>query len=397
MRYDIVIIGGGIIGSSIAYHLAHDGRAGEVAVIERDPSYGEAATPRGSGGIRQLFSLPENVSMSGYGLPFYQNFAETMAVQDGAGQNETGKAEPADISFRRQGYLFVSDGGDAATMEANFRNQEGLGVKAELLDGPGLSHLFPAIRTDDIDLAVYSADDAWIDAYAALQGFKRKARNLGVSYRQEAVEAANFSKAKIEAITCASGERIEADLFILAAGAWSGALGALLSIDLPVEPMSRESYFFRCATALEPLPFIKTETDLAFRPEGTGYTGGVPDWSVPAGWNFELDPTRFEEIVWPALAHRVPAMETLKLERGWRGHYARNRLDYSAIIGRWEAEPSNLYVATGFSGHGIMHAPATGLAIAELILGGRFETMDLSRFGTGRILRGEPYREAGIV
>ena len=209
MRYDIVIIGGGIIGSSIAYHLAHDGRAGEVAVIERDPSYGEAATPRGSGGIRQLFSLPENVSMSGYGLPFYQNFAETMAAQDGTGQNETGKAEPADISFRRQGYLFVSDGGDAATMEAHFRNQGGLGIKAELLDGPGLSRLFPAIRTDDIDLAVYSPDDAWIDAYAALQGFKRKARNLGVSYLQEVVEVVNFSKAKIEAspVLQASGSR----------------------------------------------------------------------------------------------------------------------------------------------------------------------------------------------
>jgi glycine/D-amino acid oxidase-like deaminating enzyme len=196
-------------------------------------------------------------------------------------------------------------------------------------------------------------------------------------------------------VSQANGSR--RDLFILAAGAWSGALGTLLGIDLPVEPMSRESYFFRCATALEPLPFIKTETDLAFRPEGTGYTGGMPDLSVPPGWNFELEPTRFEEIVWPALAHRVPAMETLKLERRWRGHYARNRLDYSAIIGRWETEPYNLYVATGFSGHGIMHAPATGLAIAELILDGRFETMDLSRFGTGRILRREPYREAGIV
>ena len=275
MRYDIVVISGGIIGSSIDYHLAHDGRAGEVAVIERDPSYGEAAPPRGSGGIRRLFSLPENVAMSGYGLPFYQNFSETMAVPNRAGKNGTGKADPADISFRRQGYLFVSDGGDAAIMEANFRDQEGLGVKAELLDGPGLSSLFPAIRTDDVDLAVYSPDDAWIDAYAALQGFKRKARNLGVSYRQETVEAADFSNAKIKAVTCASGERIEADLFILAAGAWSGALGTLLGIDLPVEPMSRESYFFRCAAALEPLPFIKTETDLAFHPEGTGYTGGL--------------------------------------------------------------------------------------------------------------------------
>jgi FAD-dependent oxidoreductase domain-containing protein 1 len=386
MRHDIVIIGGGIIGSSIAYHLARGG-ANDVAVIERDPTYEVAATPRGSGGIRQLFSLPENVDMARHGLSFYENFAETMAV-DG---------EAAEISFRRQGYLFISDGGDAAIMEANFRSQEGLGIKAELLDAPGLARLFPAVRVDDVDLAVYSPDDAWIDAYAALQGFRRKARSLGVTYLQDEMALAELSDGKVEAIICASGERIEADLFVLAAGAWSGEVGHLFGIDLPVEPMSRESYFFRSEATLEPLPFIKTETDLAFRPEGIGYTGGVPDWSVPASWNWELDPTRFEEIVWPALAHRVPAMETLKLERGWRGHYARNSLDKSAIIGLWEGEPGNLHIATGFSGHGIMHAPATGLASAELILKGRFQTMDLSRFGTGRVLRREPYAEAGIV
>ncbi|MBL6599551.1 MAG: FAD-binding oxidoreductase [Alphaproteobacteria bacterium] len=386
MRHDIVIIGGGIIGSSIAYHLANAG-AGDVAVIERDPTYEIAATPRGSGGIRQLFSLPENVAMTRHGLPFYECFDEIMAV-DG---------ESPAISFRRQGYLFVSDGGDAATMEANFRNQETLGVAAELLDGPALERLFPSIRADDVDIAVYSPNDAWIDAYAALQGFRRKARSLGVTYLQDEVATAEITDGKVGAILCASGERIEADLFVLATGAWSGEVGHLFGVDLPVEPMSRESYFFRCEAELEPLPFIKSETDLAFRPEGAGYTGGVPDWSVPAGWNWELDPNRFEEVVWPALAHRVPAMETLRMERGWRGHYARNSLDKSAIIGRWEGEPANLFIATGFSGHGIMHAPATGLAMAELILGGRFETMDLARFGTGRILRREPYAEMGIV
>ena len=386
MRHDIVIIGGGIIGSSIAYHLANAG-AGDVAVIERDPTYEIAATPRGSGGIRQLFSLPENVAMTRHGLPFYECFDEIMAV-DG---------ESPAISFRRQGYLFVSDGGDAATMEANFRNQETLGVAAELLDGPALERLFPSIRADDVDIAVYSPNDAWVDAYAALQGFRRKARSLGVTYLQDEVATAEITDGKVGAILCASGERIEADLFVLATGAWSGEVGHLFGVDLPVEPMSRESYFFRCEAELEPLPFIKSETDLAFRPEGAGYTGGVPDWSVPAGWNWELDPNRFEEVVWPALAHRVPAMETLRMERGWRGHYARNSLDKSAIIGRWEGEPANLFIATGFSGHGIMHAPATGLAMAELILGGRFETMDLARFGTGRILRREPYAEMGIV
>ena len=161
--------------------------------------------------------------------------------------------------------------------------------------------------------------------------------------------------------------------------------------------MSRESYFFRCEKELEPLPFIKTETDLAFRPEGDGYTGGVPDWSVKAGWNWELSNDYFQNTVWPALANRVPALEVIKLERSWRGHYARNSLDFNAILGRWVGEPENLFLATGFSGHGIMHAPATGLAMSELILTDKFQTIDLARFGLARIVEEKPYRESGII
>ena len=123
----------------------------------------------------------------------------------------------------------------------------------------------------------------------------------------------------------------------------------------------------------------------------------MPDWGVKGGWNWELSPTRFEDTVWPSLAHRIPAMETIKLERPWRGHYARNNLDYNAIIGPWVGDPHNLSIATGFSGHGIMHAPATGLAISELVLEGRYKTIDLTRFGTDRIVAEKPYQESGIV
>ena len=168
MNYDIVIIGGGIIGSSVAYHLARDGRAGTIAVIERDITYSEAATPRGSGGIRQLFSLPENIEMARYGLDFYKKFDQTMSS----------KGDQISISFRRQGYLFVSDAGNEKVMEQNFHNQQKMGVKAQLLDNTNLEQLFPSIYNNDLKLAVYSPDDAWIDAYSALNGFKSKAREL---------------------------------------------------------------------------------------------------------------------------------------------------------------------------------------------------------------------------
>lgn len=387
MNYDIVIIGGGIIGSSVAYHLARDGRAGTIAVIERDITYSEAATPRGSGGIRQLFSLPENIEMARYGLDFYKKFDQTMSS----------KGDQISISFRRQGYLFVSDAGNEKVMEQNFHNQQKMGVKAQLLDNTNLEQLFPSIYNNDVKLAVYSPDDAWIDAYSALNGFKSKARELGVTYVSEEISSANIQNKKIKSLKCEEGPTVRGEVFILATGAWSGEIAKYFDVNIPVEPMSRESYFFRCDKEIEPLPFIKTETDLAFRPEGNGFTGGMPDWSVKGGWNWELSPTRFEDTVWPSLAHRIPAMKTIKLERSWRGHYARNNLDYNAIIGPWAANPHNLLIATGFSGHGIMHAPATGLAISELVLEGRYKTIDLTRFGTERVLAEKPYRESGIV
>lgn len=387
MNYDIVIIGGGIIGSSVAYHLARDGRAGTIAVIERDITYSEAATPRGSGGIRQLFSLPENIEMARYGLDFYKKFDQTMSS----------KGDQISISFRRQGYLFVSDAGNEKVMEQNFHNQQKMGVKAQLLDKTNLEQLFPSIYNNDLKLAVYSPDDAWIDAYSALNGFKSKARELGVTYVSEEISSANIQNKKIKSLKCAEGPTVRGEVFILATGAWSGEIAKYFDVNIPVEPMSRESYFFRCDKEIEPLPFIKTETDLAFRPEGNGFTGGMPDWSVKGGWNWELSPTRFEDTVWPSLAHRIPAMKTIKLERSWRGHYARNNLDYNAIIGPWAANPHNLLIATGFSGHGIMHAPATGLAISELVLEGRYKTIDLTRFGTERVVAEKPYRESGIV
>lgn len=387
MRADIAILGGGIVGSSIAYFLAADGRAGKIVVVERDPTYEFAATPRANGGIRLLFSLPENIEMARFGREFYRAFETDMAV-DG---------DPASIGFRRQGYLFVSDAGGTAQMAENARFQESMGVRVECLDRATLSARFPSIASDGVALAVHSPEDAWIDPQAALMGFRRKARSFGVDYVTGEIVAWQGDGTAARSIALADGRTVTADVFVNACGAWAAEVGQLIGLDLPVEPMSRESYFFRCADPLEPLPFIKTETDLAFRPEGDGYVGGLPDWTEPAGWNFEPSPDRFESVVWPALAQRLPSMQRVKLIRSWRGHYARNTLDYSAIIGPWHGGLENVYLANGFSGHGIMHAPATGRALAELILDGGFQSLDLSRFGYARIPADEPYREKGIV
>lgn len=387
MQADIAILGGGIVGCNIAWHLANQQGGARIVVIERDPSYQRAATPLGNGGIRRLFSLPENIAMAQDGLDFYANFAERLAI-DGT---------PTPIGFKRQGYLFLSDNGGADQMERNARFQASHGVNAELLDAAALSARFPSISPDGIALAVHSPDDAWIDPYAALQGLRDHGRSLGVQFINGEITAWQGDTVAARRVILADGQTIEADTFVNACGAWAAEVGAMIGIKLPVEPMSRESYFFRCAKKLEPMPFLKTETDWAIRPEGDGYVGGLPNWSETAGWNFELSQSWFTEKVWPALAHRIPAMEELKLERSWRGHYARNALDLAAIIGPWSGGLENVYLANGFSGHGIMHAPATGRALAELISTGRYQTLDLTRFGYQRIIDNAPYREQGIV
>lgn len=387
MRADIVIIGGGIVGSSIAYHLARGEGAGDIIVVERDPTYEQAATPRANGGIRRLFSLPENILMATYGLEFYRRFSEDMSIE----------GEKAEIGFSRQGYLFISDNGGAAQMEENFKLQSDMGVEVELLNKDAMKRRFPSLATDGIDLAVLSDQDAWIDPYAALMGFKRKAQALGVRYETVQVSTLQADNVAVRAAQLSDGRVIKGDVFVNACGAWCAQLAQHLDLYLPVEPMSRESYFFKCASTLEPLPFLKSETDLAIRPEGDGFVGGVPNWSEHGGWNFDISPAYFNDIVWPALMNRVPAMAEVRLVRSWRGHYARSVLDYSPILGPWIGGRENFLLANGFSGHGIMHAPAAGRGLAELILTGHYQSLDLSCFGYQRIIDAKPYREKGIV
>ena len=385
--FDIVIIGGGIVGSAVAYFLARTGRAGKVAVIEPDPSYACSATPTANGGVRQLFSLPENILMARYGLEFFAEFHGVMAI-DGA---------PADIGFKRRGYLFISDDGGHAQMEANHRLQESLGARVDMLDRNALAARFPSLNVTDVALAVHAPDDAWVNPHAALMGFRDKARWLGVDYVEDRVVDWRAGGNLARDVVLASGATLAANSFVLAAGAWSGEIGAMIGLSLPVEPMCRESHYFVTSNDIEPLPFIKTETHLAFGPEGEGFAGGLPDWDRPAGFHADAHPTRFEDLVWPHLAHRLPPLETLKLQRSWVGHYARNTLDLTAIVGRWEGGCENVYMACGYSGHGIMHAPASGLALAELVLEGGYRTLDIRAFGYGRIAAGRPYRERGII
>ncbi len=390
MKSDIVIMGGGIIGSAAACFLATSGNAGTITVIEPDPTYARASTPAGAGGVRRLMSRPENIRMSQFSLDFYADFQAKMATGD----------NPADIQFRRQGYLFLTDAAGEADLLYNFETQSREGVPAVLLDRFALKARFPSVGTDNVAVACHSPEDGWIDPHAAMIGFRKKAQALGVRFIKDRVTGLEGGASSIKQAHLESGENISGDVFINTAGAWVGEVAAMSGASLPIVPMCRVQHFWKCAESIEPLPLIKDDSAAFLRPEGDGFCGGRPPPDIAPGFNWDIDrgffANYFEETVWPLIAHMVPKFEAVKLERSWPGHYAQNTLDGNMIIGRYSPGHENLLTACGFSGHGIMHAPAVGRALSELVLHGRYETLDLTPMEFGRAERDEPYAEVGI-
>lgn len=384
---DVAIIGGGAIGAAVAYYLMNMSPTLSVMVIERDPTYHLASTPRASGGVRRLFSLPENIELSNYSIPFFENFHEVMAVSD----------SPADISFTRGGYIFIVSPDAVDVLKANYETELSLGCNVLWLEPDDVKAQFPSMYVGDLGAAVHSLDDGWLDPHSVLMGFRRKAQALGASFLGENVTGMQRKGAQVTAALTGHGTHIEADYFVNATGAWAKEICHMLGFKVPIEPLRRFEHYFECQEEIEPLPYLKDLDRLAFRPEGKGYTGGVPTLEEPRGFNFEADHYYFEEVVWPALAHRFPKFEQTKCKATMPGLYDQNDFDGNPIIGPGADGLGNFYMLAGFSGHGLMHAPGCGRAIAELILKGHYETIDLKRFGWQRLVDGTPLPESGII
>ncbi len=390
MKTDIAIIGGGIMGSAAAYFLARSGQVGSVTVIERDSTYTHATTPQGAGGVRQQFSVEENVHMSCYSLKFYKAFADRLG----------GTPDLPDINFREQGYLFLVTADGEDTLRKNHALQTSLGVKADLIDYAEVQRRFPSIQRENIVLGCYTPDDGWIDPNGAMWGFRRAAEHLGVTYVKGRVTGASTGAREVKSATLDTGQIILADFFINTAGPWVNEVAAMTDANVPVVPMCRVQHFWKCAHQIEPLPLIKDESGMFFRPEGDGYAGGRPSFDVAPGFVEDIYSgffaNYFEDTVWPMMAALVPKFEHLKLQRSWAGHYAQNTLDGNMIIGKYSPGHDNIITACGFSGHGIMHAPAVGRALSELALTGRYQTLDLSRMEISRVHANAPLAEVGI-
>ncbi len=388
--YDVVIVGGAVTGSAIAYFLAGPlGFGGSILVVERDPAYGEAATPRSAGGIRQQFSTPENILMSRFGAEFVTSVAEHLSVE----------GEVVELPFVRNGYLFLATEAGRAVLEENHRTQTGLGADVALLSPAELAARFPWLNVDDLAAGTLGlSNEGWTDPYGLLQAFRRKARALGVTYVKDTVVGLRRDGARVSGLHLAEAGDIACGAVVDAAGYHAHDIAAMAGLDLPVRPRKRFVFVFDCRAPIEKAPLLIDPTGVYFRPEGASYICGVspPEDSDPDCLDFEIDYSLFEDTIWPVLAHRVPDFEAIKLTRAWAGHYDYNTLDQNAILGR-PPELANFYVAAGFSGHGLQQAPAVGRAIAELIVHGAYRSIDLTRFGWERVIRREPILERNVV
>ena len=376
-----------MVGSSIAWHLARAGAAADVVVVEPDPTYAHAATPRATGTIRRVFSLPENIAMSAYAHDIYGEF-EALMVIDGA--------PAAHVDLRRGGYLVLTQGAASVqSLQASAATMHSLGTRVEMLDPSALQSRFPLIRVDDVDAALYSPDDGWIDPNGALQGFRKMARQLGVQYIKDRVVEIEVTAGLVRSVGLESGQRLPADVVVNCANCHAPQVCAMVGMPVDIVPIRRLTFYFDVQCALAHLPLIRDDNGISVRPEGTGYICGVSNRDEPPGFNWEVDHAWFDDVVWPRIAHRVPAFETIKAGRSWSCHYDMHRLDANPIIGPWIGGVENFYIAAGFSGHGLQHAPAIGRGLAELLLCGRYESLDLNRLSYQRVLDQRPLADAG--
>jgi glycine/D-amino acid oxidase-like deaminating enzyme len=385
--WDVVIVGGGIMGSATAYYLVKKDADLKVAVVEKDPSYERASTTLSMANIRIQFSLKENVQISQYAFEALDRFEEEMTVDD----------DRPYIGFHREGNLFLVDREGCTAAEKGLALQKSLGCPVAWWSTREIEEHYPLYDASAYEGGTFGPKDGHLDAYAVLMGYKAKARSLGARFIRDEVTGVLVGGKQVSGVALASGEKLSSNIVVNCAGAWASDVARTAGIQIPVLPVKRQ--VFALDTKVKPagpLPLTILPSGLYFRTE----TGNLIllGWSLdddPVGFDFSWDQKRFVDLIWPTLAEFVPAFDTLKVVRGWAGLYAVNTLDSNAILGEWP-ELKGFYLANGFSGHGLQQGPAVGRYISELIIGAKPE-LDLSIFSPRRVLENKPLSEGGIV
>lgn len=389
--YDVVIIGGAVMGSSAAFWLSNMDASLRILVIEPDPSYAKSSTALSVASIRQQFTTSVNVNISRFGIDFINN------IDDYLGQ----LGEVSSLGFQENGYLFLA-GNSAAeqTMRDACEVQHAHGAQTELLDPGVLKQRFSWLNVEDIRLASFGPRlEGWFDNMSLLGGLKKAAKAAGVTYIKDHVIGFGTENGRVKTVTLAESGAVNAGQVVSAAGTGASKIMGMLGEVIPVEPRKRTVFMIDAPNAIHPdAPLMVCHSGFYLRPEHKHWICAIvpKDDHCADELDFDADLALFEDEIWPKLYARAPEFDAVKVLSAWAGHYAYNTLDQNAIIGvhpNW----SNLFLMNGFSGHGLQQAPAVGRGIAELILSGAYQTIDLSDLNVERVLEGRPFSEMAIV
>ncbi|MDH6454159.1 MULTISPECIES: FAD-binding oxidoreductase [unclassified Streptomyces] len=376
---EVVVIGGGVIGTSIARHLARAG-VPDVVLVERD-ELASGSTSKAAGGVRAQFSDELNIRLGARSLEAFSRFEE-----------ETGH----DIGLHRVGYLFLlSTPEEVTSFEASVRLQNSLGVPSRMIDPAEAQRLSPLITTDGLLAAAFSPEDGHCTPESVVHGYAADARRHGATIlRHTEVTGIERHGDDITAVTTTKG-RIATGTVICAAGAWSRAVGAMAGVDLPVEPLRRQIAVTEPVEGLPPdLPMtIDFTSSLYFHGEGPGLLLGMSDPDERPGFDTTTHDRWIPRLA-DAMQHRAPALLDLRRTGGWAGLYELTP-DHNALIGE-ATSVSRLLYATGFSGHGFLQGPAVGEVVRDLYLG-RVPFVDISPLSAGRFAADAPRPEANRV
>jgi len=385
--YDIIIVGGGIMGSSTAFYLKRADQRLKIAVVEPDPTYARASSTLSLGNARIQFSMKENVLISQYTFEVLERFNEEMEVN----------GQRPNLDFRHEGNLFLVEESSLEAAQNALVLQQSLGCLVEWWTPEKIKGHYPLYETSALEGGTFGSQDGYLDPYAFLMAYRSKARSLSVKYIKDEVIEISTRKGRVTGVKLVSGESLSSTVVVNCAGAWAAKVADTAGVSIPVEPVKRQVFALDTKVKPEkPLPLTVLPSGLYLRSETGGLVlvGKSMD-ADPVGFNFVWDDKRFMEVLWPELAQFVPEFDHLKLLRGWAGLYAVNRLDGNAILGEWP-ELKGFYLVNGFSGHGLQQAPAVGRYLSELILN-HPSTLDLSAFSPERILDNKPLSEAGLV
>ncbi len=387
---DVVVIGGAVMGASCAYWLTRQQPGLKVLVVERDPSFAFASTALSVASIRQQFSSPVNVSISRFGIDFIRNFQESLGVEVGVGS----------LGLKENGYLFLSHSAEGATVLAELAQmQRDLGASTEVLTPEQIKARFAWLEVGDLSAGSFGVrDEGWFDNMGLLSGFRAAAKAQGARFVTDEAVGLEMEQGRVVAVTLAKAGRIACAAAVNAAGTRASVVAGWAGLALPVEPRKRTVFVIDAPNARHPDAPLLVDTGFYLRPEQNHWiTATVPQDDGPCDVkDFEPDLHLFEEVIWEQLYNRAPGFDAVKVVRHWVGHYAYNTLDQNALLGAMPQVP-NLFFMNGFSGHGLQQAPAIGRGIAEQVLTGGWQSLDLSDLSVARVLTNTPLLEKAVV